>query len=247
MTTPQTERHDNLPASGRLLLSVSDQRTLDAIYRHPVSHNLEWSDAVALLGSIGAVEHKSNNEFVFRVADEQHLMRKPHTKDLTAIEVVELRKFLSRSGWTAEAPVAKDEAPVAPDLMVVLDHHEAKIYHLDVWDGDASAHSIKPYDPHHFLHHMAHKDQSRERGQRETEDPSFYERIVQSLKVAGRIVVVGHGQGKSDAAHHLIEYISAHHRDISQRVIPEVVADLSSITVPQLLILGQQVLARPST
>jgi hypothetical protein len=30
--------------------------------------------------------------------------------------------------------------------------------------SDTSLHAIKPYDPHHFQHHLMHKDQSREKG-----------------------------------------------------------------------------------
>ena len=49
---------------------------------------------------------------------------------------------------------------------------------------------------------------------------------------ASHVVVVGHGQGHSDAAHHLVEHLQAHHRDIYDRTVTEVVADLSSLTEP---------------
>ena len=35
---------------------------------------------------------------------------------------------------------------------------------------------IKPYDP--LLHHLTHKDQSRQQGQRAPEDSTFYDRIA---------------------------------------------------------------------
>jgi desulfoferrodoxin (superoxide reductase-like protein) len=59
----------------------------------------------------------------------------------------------------------------------------------------------------------------------------------------GRIVVVGHGKGHSDAARHFIEWVNLHHGDISRRLVCEVVADLSSLTPPQLLDLGRRVLS----
>jgi hypothetical protein len=124
--------------------------------------------------------------------------------------------------------------------MVVVDHHGAKIYLIRRASGDASSHEITPYDPHHFLHHLTHKDQVRAEGQRAPEDPSFYSRIGDTLAVASRIIVVGHGKGKSNAARHLVEYLRTHHRETYQRIAREIEADLSAITTPQLLELAEQ-------
>ena len=244
MKTPQTEPGDGAPSQERSGLAGAHRRTLEAIFRHPSAHNLEWRDVIALIKKIGAVDEKANSEFAFRVGGERHLMRKPHTKDLTGSEVLELREFLRRAGWSPESPspAAARPALAAPSLIVVVDHHGAKIYHVGASVDDTSKQEIKPYDPHHFLHHLVHKDQSREQGQRAPEDPSFYERIGKALAAGGRIVVVGHGTGKSNAAHHLIEYLHSHHFETYQRIVREVVADLSSVTPAQLLEMAQEAL-----
>jgi hypothetical protein len=244
MTTVPTEAQ-HIAASGKQHgINGANRRTLDALSRHPVAHNLGWSDVVSLFEKLGTVEHKANSEFEFLVGTERHLMHRPHTKDLTAQEVVDLRKFLARAGMPAEQQEspAGPVAPVAPSLMVVMDHHGAKIYHVDVASEDISEHVIKPYDPHHFQHHLTHKDQSREEGQRTAEDPSFYERIAQALAEAGKIVVIGHGTGKSNAAMHLIEYLKAHHSETHRRVVSEMSAELSSITTRQLLEMAHEAL-----
>jgi uncharacterized hydantoinase/oxoprolinase family protein len=54
--------------------------------------------------------------------------------------------------------------------------------------------------------------------------------------------VVGHGQGKSNAAHHLIDYLQKHRRETFQRLAGEVSADLSSVSLPQLLELARKAL-----
>ena len=136
--------------------------------------------------------------------------------------------------------------PEPPTLMVVVDHHGAKIYRIASASGGASKREITPYDPHHFLHHLAHKDQSREQGQRAPEDPSFYKRISDALAAGGKIVVVGHGTGKSNAAQHLAEYLRTHHRETYQRIVREMEADLSAVTTPQLLALAEQALGESS-
>lgn len=51
----------------------------------------------------------------------------------------------------------------------------------------------------------------------------------------GYVIRVGHGTGTSNAAHHLRDYLRTHHPAIAQRISREFVADLSSVTEPQLL------------
>lgn len=224
----------------------SHRRTLEAIFRHPLAHNLEWNDVVGLIGEVGDVHEKANSEFVFEVAGKHHFTRKPHTKDLTSSEVIELRHFLAQAGISPELPSQPPAHPdpAAPSLLIVVDHHGTKIFHVDVTSDDASEHVIRPYDPHHFLHHLMHKDQSRERGQRAPEEPAYYERIADAAASGGKIVVVGHGEGKSSAAHHLMEYLQSHHRETYQRIVREIDTDLSSITMPELLDLARQALTQ---
>jgi hypothetical protein len=244
MATTHSEARNAAPSQDRPAITGSHHRTLEAIFRHPSAHNLEWTDVVGLIGKIGEVDEKVNSEFTFHVGSELHQMRKPHTKDLTGSDVVELRKFLTDAGWSDEnAPqAAVDVAPAAPGLLVVVDHHEARIYQLDLMSDDVSMHAIRPYDPHHFLHHLAHKGQSREQGQRAPEDEHFYKQIADALAAAeGNIVVVGHGTGKSNAAHHLIDYLRLHNHATYQRIDRDIVADFSRLTTPQLLDLARGV------
>lgn len=219
-------------------------RALEAVFRHPPAHNLEWMDVVSLIERIGAVRARGGESFSFEVGSERLLMRKPHAKELTASDVVDLRHFLERAGWSAQGPAraTADRSPAAPALVVAIDHHGARIYRVDTLPGEASERGITPYDPHHFLHHMAHKGQSRERGQREAEETAFYEAIAAALATGGAIVVVGHAQGTSNAAQYLMEYLRSHHRETWQRVVSEVAADLSAITPAQLLVLAEQAL-----
>ena len=218
-------------------------RTLEALFRHPTAHNLEWMDVVcADRENRGRASKRPNNKFTFDVGGEHYLMHKPHTKDLTSSEVVDLRHFLQRAGWSPEEPsqAAARPEPEPPTLMVVVDHHGAKIYRIDIGLRRRFEAEITPYDPHHFLHHLTHKEQSREQGQRAPEDPGFYKRIGDALAAGGSIVVVGHGTGKSNAAQHLTEYLRTHHHETYQRIVREIEADLSAVTTPQLLALAER-------
>jgi hypothetical protein len=246
MTIAQTDRDLHTDPTPIASLTGSHRRTLEAIFRHPTAHNLEWRDVVALIGTIGSAHETSNDAFAFDVAGTHHMMRKPHTKDLTGDDVIDLRHFLQTAGASpdhpSEAPV--HPSPAAPDLLIVVDHHGAKIFHIDVTSDQVSDHVIRPYDPHHFLHHLVHKDQLRERGQRAPEEPAYYESIADAVALGGRIVVVGHGEGKSNAAHHLSEYLRSHHPETYTRVIAEPSVDLSAVTTPQLLDIARTALAQ---
>ena len=242
MKTTGVDNGNKVLSQERTTLHGAHLRTLEAVFRHPPAHNLEWMDVVALIEKLGTVHEKGNNRFTFDIGGEHHLMHKPRTKELTGSEVVELRHFLHRAGWSPEGSsgAALPRDPAAPSLVVVVDHHGARIYRIDTASGDPSKREIKPYDPHHFPHHLTHKEQSGEEGERAPEDADFYKRIAGALAAGGKIVVVGHGTGKSNAAHHLTKYLRSHHPETYQRVVGEIEADLSAVTTPQLLILAEQ-------
>lgn len=243
MKNPEVEHEQSSNSAGRQLHGAH-LRTVAALFHHPTAHNLEWSDVVGLVEKIGTVTRVGNDKFGLVIDDEHYLLHKPHTKDLQSAQVVELRHFLKRAGWAPGAPAQSvaDVGAQGPTLVVVVDHHGAKIFRIDAVSGDASRREIKPYDPHHFLHHLAHKDQSREEGQRAPEDPSFYQRVSEALVPGGRIIVIGHGTGKSNAANHLTQYLQTHHRETYQRVVGELDADLSAVTTRQLLELAEKAL-----
>jgi hypothetical protein len=233
-------------------LSKTSRSTMEALYQHPLSHNLEWSRVVALFERLGTVDQKGSNEIAFGLGGEHHRVHKPHDKDLTTAEVMTFRHMLTRAGWAPQGPASKAGAGTVgkmaaatlepADFLVVVDHHEAQLYHLDVRSADLVDHVIRPFDPHHLLHHVSHNDQAREQRQRMPEDHAFYESIAQAVLPAGAIVIIGHGTGRSNAAHHLVEFLHRQHPDTARRVVCEVVADLSGLTAPQLLDLGRRAL-----
>jgi hypothetical protein len=225
-------------------MSGSERKTLETLFAHPLSHNLKWKDAKRLFETLGSVEEKAKNEFSFRIGREHHVMGKPSSKDLTSTDVMELRHFAARAGWSGDSysrPASQPD-PDQPSLLVAMDHHEARIYQIDITSIDVSKHVIRPYDPHHFLHHLTHKDQSREQGQRAPEDITYYEGVAQAVSTGGRIILLSHGKGKSSAGHHFTEYLSSHHRETYQRIVCELDIDLSHLTEEQLLEMGRNAL-----
>ena len=245
MKLDKEQARDLTNASHRADLHGSQRRTLEAIFRHPAASNLEWMDVVELVGRIGSMSERGSGEFDVHVGGKHHVMHKPHTKDLTGHELVDLRHFLQQAGWSPEAASQAEHHPhpAPPTLMVVVDHHGAKIYRLDPDVNDAEKQVIRPYDPHSLLHDLAHKVQAAEQDHHVPEETAFYGRISDAVAAGGRIIVVSHGTTQDPVARHLAEYLRTHHAQTYQRVVSELTANVSGMTLPQLQALAEQALA----
>jgi hypothetical protein len=214
-----------------------DRRVLEAIFCHPTPGNLAWSEALHLIERLGAAQQEPNGRILLTIGEHRHVLHQPHTKELTREEVTELRKFLETAGVTPASVGVAEEEPAGesatPDMVVTVDHHEARLFALE--GTTAQARRLRPYDPHHFLHHLTHRQERELRGQRQPEEPSFYAQIAAALAPARRIVLLGHGTGHSNAAAHLEELLRAKHPDIARRVVATKAVDLSAVTEAQLL------------
>ncbi len=93
--------------------------------------------------------------------------------------------------------------------VVWLDHSEAHVMHISPDDIEKSV--VHPSKPHHRLHS---KNGTVGAG-RMAEDHTYYHAIVEALKGATEILVVGPAQAKL----HLIKHIHAHDHDMSDKVV----------------------------
>jgi hypothetical protein len=180
--------------------------------------DVRWDDALELIEHLGRVEAHGGEEFAFVVGTQRELFKRPHGQDLGIDEVSRLRKFLKAAG--AE-PVAAEQAQTR--TVVVIDHHSARVF------GKPDV-VVKPYDPHHFHHHLIHRKEAHYEGDRVPEETSFYEEVAAALVPAREIVLVGHGVGKSSAVEVLLNYLKSHHADIARRVTKVDVLDLSALS-----------------
>lgn len=239
--SPEPLAAPTAPPAGPSALNTADQRTLAALFGHPIAHSLSWSEISALFGAIGAVDEKPNGEMSFHIGGEHHLMRKPHAKELSVHEVLELRHFAKRAGWSPDhqprpdAVIGADES----NFLIVIDHQGAKIYRIDVLSHDVEKHALHPHEKHH---HVPAKNLSRGRDHETAVDAAFHERIVEAVMTGAKIVLIGHGAGKSNAADELMAYLGNHHHGLSRRIIRAAVADLGHVTEPQLLEIGREAL-----
>ena len=192
--------------------------------------NLSWAEVVELIGRLGEVQPHGGNEFVFVVGSQRAFFKRPNTHSLEAGEVSRLRKFLREAG--VDTRPGKPSQPGR--IVVVIDHHSARLYQNAGGASSESETSVKPADPYGFHHHLIHRKEAHYEGERVPEDTAFYEQVAKDLAPAREIVLIGHGTGKSSALNFLTEYLKTHHPTISQKVVATEVTDLSALTEPQI-------------
>jgi hypothetical protein len=225
-------------------MSTADRRTLEAIFHHPVPHNLSWMDTLRLLTHLGSAEEKADGKYSLTIEGRHIIFHKPHNKNLEAREVTELRHYLAAAGVSPRHPDAPppDAAPDSVDVVAVIDHHDAKLYRVNL-ASNQQGETIRPYDPHHFLHHLHHRDEKREEGQRAPEDLTFYDRIAEALREADRIVLLSHGTGLSNASQILAERLKKHHPGVYARIVRQADVNTSAMTEPEIIAYARQALA----
>jgi hypothetical protein len=125
-----------------------------------------------------------------------------------------------------------DDPKTAAHLLVVLDHHEARVYRTEV-HGSVPM-NIVPYDPHGFGKHL-HSAHEWTDGKRPPERKSFYEAIAKTLRGAEQVLLFGSGTGRSSAMEQLVADLKDHHPDVAEKIIGSVVVDAHHTTEGQLL------------
>jgi hypothetical protein len=224
--------------------TTSQHRMLEPLFRHHAPEKLEWRDALALFEVPRKAGHLHQTIWMMDFAGERHRLHAPRDKDLTGLELIELRRLMQRAGRCSmsHALIPAETPNLLPTLLVAIDKQGARIYRIGADGHNVDAQQITPCDPHHFARHPANKPEDRGGNQRASEASRFHDRIAAALVASTDIVVVGHAVGHGNAADHLVEHLRGHHPETYARVAGEVRADLTRITAQQLLEIGQQVL-----
>jgi len=152
----KTQNHLKTPPH----LNGRHQHTYEAIFRHPAAHNLEWHDVRSLLDAMAEVVEGNNGSILVRRNEQMVTLHAPKHKDVATVEdLMAIRHFLGKLGESEISP------PVVPGthLLVVIDHHEAKIYRTEFLG--AVPQQLVPYDPHGFRQHL-HSDNEMSDGKR---------------------------------------------------------------------------------
>lgn len=209
-------------------MSKIHQTTYNAIFGHPIAHNLQWHDVRSLLNSVADMTEEHNGNLKFTRNGETLTVHPPRHKDLSDIEELKkIRHFLERSSVPAQPIIAE-----GVHLLVIIDHREARIYKTELHGSVPE--TITPYDPEGSHRHL-HNVDDEANGQRQPELKQFYEDIAKSLIGAKKILIFGSSTGSSSAMDYLVADLKEHHPDIAGRVVGTVVVNEKHMTEDQLL------------
>jgi hypothetical protein len=91
-------------------LSSNHRDTVEKIFSHPASGNIEWRQVVSLLETIGTVTQEHNGKLKVTLGPETEVLPAPHGKDVDVQLVVDLRRMLKQAGFApGGAPATADE------------------------------------------------------------------------------------------------------------------------------------------
>jgi hypothetical protein len=209
-------------------LTGSHLKTYNTIFQHPVSHNLEWRNVRSLFDHLAEVVEQPNGNLRVTRNGQSMVLRTPRTKDVAEVEeLMELRHFLVRS-----ENALPEEADGEPHWLVVIDHHEARIYRSEM--RGTVPDRIMPHEPTDYFRH-AHNSKDFSRGKEKPDPNSFFEPVAAAMKGAGKILVFGTGKGTSSEMEQFVAWLGHHHPEMAARIVGSVVVDGHHLSEAQLL------------
>jgi hypothetical protein len=72
--------------------------TLEKIFRHPSSGNIEWRQVLSLLEAVATTTEELNGKFRVTLGSETEVLQPPGGKDIDQQMVVDLRRMLTKAG-----------------------------------------------------------------------------------------------------------------------------------------------------
>jgi hypothetical protein len=72
--------------------------TLEKIFSHPLSGNLEWRQVLSLLAAVGTTTQEHNGKVKVELGGQTEVLGPPEGKDVDREMIVDLRRMLTNAG-----------------------------------------------------------------------------------------------------------------------------------------------------
>jgi hypothetical protein len=72
--------------------------TLEKIFTHPSSGNIEWRQVLSLLEAVGTTTEERNGKVNVTLGSETEVLQPPGGKDIDQQMIVDLRRMLTKAG-----------------------------------------------------------------------------------------------------------------------------------------------------
>jgi hypothetical protein len=78
--------------------------TVEKIFNHPVSHNIQWHDVLSLLQSVALVTEERDGRYKVTIGSETETFDTPRHHDVDEQQVIDLRRMLRAAGFGPASP-----------------------------------------------------------------------------------------------------------------------------------------------
>lgn len=99
---------DHMSVNSADQLNNHHRDTLEQIFHHPASGNIEWKRVVSLFESLGSVVERHDGRFEFDLGQGKQTFDRPHGKDIDVQNIVDFRTMLKDAGFEPEAKQSKE-------------------------------------------------------------------------------------------------------------------------------------------
>ena len=79
-------------------LDSHHRKTVEKLFTHPTSHNIQWHDVLSLLQAAGETEEVHDGRFRVTLGGETETFDAPRGGDLDTQQIVDLRRMLKGAG-----------------------------------------------------------------------------------------------------------------------------------------------------
>ena len=80
-------------------LDAHHRKTVEKLFSHPTSHNIQWHDVLSLLKAVAEVEENHDGRFRVALGGETQTFDAPRGPDIDTQQVVDLRRMLTEAGY----------------------------------------------------------------------------------------------------------------------------------------------------
>lgn len=204
---------------------------LSELSAHPIARNIEWSELIPALSSIGLLHIENNGKYQFERNGHSINFEPSHHKVLDIEEVLNLRHFLILSATPQHSDLSQEHA-----VIVAIDYHQAFICHNPGTEIEAR----------HYVH--ADLQKGRKLHTRPTSlpfndshptlDRKYYEAVITEIMNSKRIVILGHGTSSSNTSAPLLHLMNQQHPELTHKVVAVIRCDLEAMTEEELIAAG---------
>ena len=82
-------------------LDAHHRKTVEKIFSHPTSHNIQWHDVLSLLEAVATVDEGHDGRYKVTLGTETETFDTPRGHDIDTQMVVDLRRLLKGAGIEA--------------------------------------------------------------------------------------------------------------------------------------------------